>query len=281
MTGEAQGPPGPDVRVLHDLADLEEVYRLIDRIWRPERGFEPIQVELLRALSHAGNYVAGAYEDGRMVGLSVAFFADPPGEALHSHITGALPGRGIGLALKHHQRDWALARGLRRITWTYDPLVRRNAYFNLVKLGARPEEYLPSFYGAMADEINSGDETDRVLAVWHLNGQATAPTTESAPDPARSPNPTPTPTPEPLLECRGGRPVRLDTDAETVLVAVPEDIEELRRTDPAGARDWRLAVRETLGDLLSGGARVTGFHDRSAYRVDRAPARSSGGPRTS
>ncbi|MFC9976979.1 GNAT family N-acetyltransferase [Spirillospora sp. NPDC127200] len=266
MTGEAQGPPGPDVRVLHELADLEEVHRLIDRIWRPERGAEPIQVELLRALSRAGNYVAGAYEDGRMVGLSVAFFADPPGEALHSHITGALPGRGIGLALKRHQRDWALARGLRRITWTYDPLVRRNAYFNLVKLGARPEEYLPSFYGAIADEINNGDETDRVLAVWHLNEDTATP----AADPA----------PEPLLECRAGRPVRHDTGAETVLVAVPEDIEELRRTDPAGARDWRLAVREALGDLLAGGARVTGFHDRSAYRVDRAPVRPTEGPGT-
>ncbi|MFI6518363.1 GNAT family N-acetyltransferase [Spirillospora sp. NPDC050679] len=276
MTGEAQGPPGPDVRVLHELADLEEVYRLIDRIWRPERGAEPIQVELLRALSHAGNYVAGAYEDGRMVGLSVAFFADPPGEALHSHITGALPGRGIGLALKRHQRDWALARGLRRITWTYDPLVRRNAYFNLVKLGARPEEYLPSFYGAIADEINSGDETDRVLAVWHLDEDTTTAPTKPAPTPE------PEPEPEPLLECRNGRPVRhdTDTDAETVLIAVPEDIEELRRTDPAGARDWRLAVRETLGDLLSGGARVTGFHDRSAYRVDRAPVRSTEGPGT-
>ncbi|WP_241682876.1 hypothetical protein [Actinomadura sp. J1-007] len=59
--------------------------------------------------------------------------------------------------------------GLSRITWTFDPLVRRNAHFNLVKLGARPEEYLPSFYGAVEDSINGGDETDRVLAVWPLN----------------------------------------------------------------------------------------------------------------
>ncbi|WP_067483578.1 GNAT family N-acetyltransferase [Actinomadura hibisca] len=266
MTGQAQRPSGPDVRVLHDLADLDEVHRLIDRIWRPEPGAEPVQVELLRALSHAGNYVAGAYEDGRMVGLSVAFFADPPGEALHSHITGALPGRGVGLALKHHQRDWALARGLRRITWTYDPLVRRNAYFNLVKLGARPEEYLPSFYGVMADSINSGDETDRVLAVWHLDASTTP--TEAAPPP------------EPLLECRNNRPVQHGTDAATVLIAVPEDIEDLRRTDPAGARDWRLAVRETLGGLIADGARVIGFHDRSAYLVDRAPNRPPEGRQT-
>ena len=54
------------------------------------------------------------------------------------------------------------------IAWTYDPLIRRNAYFNLAKLGARPVEYLPNFYGAMDDAINGGTETDRMLVRWEL-----------------------------------------------------------------------------------------------------------------
>ncbi|GAA1555916.1 hypothetical protein GCM10009678_43700 [Actinomadura kijaniata] len=243
---------GPRVRELRTLEELAEVNRLFDRIWRPG---EPLfQVELLRALSHAGNYVAGAFEGGTMVGASVAFFAEPAGEALHSHVTGALGGRGVGLALKLHQRDWALERGLRRITWTFDPLVRRNAYFNLVKLGARPEEYLPSFYGTLDDTINEGDETDRVLAVWRL-----AP----APAPAAAGGPV-------LLGDRGGRPVVRAAGADVVLVEVPADVEALRREDPAAAREWRAAVREVLGGLLAGGARVVGFHGRSAYVVDRS-----------
>ena len=76
--------------------------------------------------------------------------------------------RNVGYALKLHQRAWALQRGIATITWTFDPLVRRNAYFNLAKLGVRATRYLPNFYGAMQDPINAGDDTDRLLVDWDL-----------------------------------------------------------------------------------------------------------------
>ncbi len=161
-----------DVRELHTMEDLDTISRLYAEIWGTAADSPPVSAEVMRALSHAGNYVAGAYEQGHLVGASVGFYGDPVGTTLHSHITGASQGRGIGLALKLHQRRWALDRGLKRITWTYDPLIRRNAYFNLVKLGARPEEYLRSFYGAMDDAINGGDESDRVLTAWDLAAPA-------------------------------------------------------------------------------------------------------------
>ncbi|WP_329519117.1 GNAT family N-acetyltransferase [Spirillospora sp. NBC_01491] len=255
-----------EVRELRELDELEALHRLIGDIWRPAPGAEPIQVEMLRALAHAGNYVAGAFSgDGRMVGLSVAFLADPPGVALHSHITGAVGGRGVGLALKLHQREWALARGLSRITWTYDPLVRRNAYFNLVKLGARPGEYLPSFYGTIEDSINAGDETDRVLAVWPLPDPRVVAATRGEHVPVPVPDDAAT-----ALGEKDGWPVRGGTDASTLLVAVPEDIEGLRRSAPEAARAWRTAVRDVLGGLLDDGARVTGFHRRTSYVVERS-----------
>ncbi|MEV7013173.1 hypothetical protein AB0N02_42270, partial [Streptosporangium sp. NPDC051022] len=134
------GAAGVRIAELSGIGDFEGVRRLFDDIWQSDPGNAPISVELMRALSHAGNYVAGAYDGERLVGASVAFLAAPVGRALHSHVTGAAAGRGAGLALKLHQRAWALERGLDRITWTYDPLVRRNAHFNLVKLGARPVE---------------------------------------------------------------------------------------------------------------------------------------------
>ncbi|MEU7991597.1 GNAT family N-acetyltransferase, partial [Streptosporangium canum] len=99
---------GVELRELHSIEELEEVFRLFDDIWHPDPGSAPITVELMRALSHAGNYVAGAYEDGRLVGASVGFLAAPAGRVLHSHVTGAAVGRGIGFALKLHQRAWAL-----------------------------------------------------------------------------------------------------------------------------------------------------------------------------
>ncbi|WP_244409928.1 GNAT family N-acetyltransferase [Streptomyces albofaciens] len=304
---------GTTVRELHRMEDFEAVSLLYAGIWGSEPGSSPISAEVMRALSHAGNYVAGAYEGGRLVGASVAFLGDPIGTGLHSHITGAVMGRGVGLALKSHQRQWALARRLTRITWTYDPLIRRNAYFNLVKLGARPEEYLTSFYGAMDDAINGGDESDRVLAAWDLTAPTpcgTAPTPcGTAPTPCGTapappgttpfpPGPTPVPpetapvppetapaplepAPSPLevvelpagaahgVRNREGRPEVAETDAETVLVDLPDDIEVLRRTDPGAARAWRLAVRESLGGLLTEGARVVGLHERRRYVIQR------------
>ncbi|MFC6880613.1 GNAT family N-acetyltransferase [Actinomadura yumaensis] len=239
-----------EVREVAGLSELEDLYGVVDAVWRPGPDAAPVQVELLRALAHSGNYVAGAFEDGRMVGVSVGFLAAPPGVSLHSHITGAVR-PGAGWALKLHQREWALARGLSRITWTFDPLVRRNAHFNLVKLGARPEEYLPSFYGAVEDSINGGDETDRVLAVWPLNDArvvaAVEGRREAVPDGAVA------------LGERDGRPVRGEGGGATLLVAVPEDVRELRRRDRGLAREWRLAVRDVLGGLMADGARVTGF----------------------
>ncbi|MEU0686423.1 GNAT family N-acetyltransferase [Streptomyces uncialis] len=258
-----------ELRLLEEFRAAEELFA---DIWRPPPGSPgPVGMEMIRALSHAGNYVAGAYLGARLVGASVGFLSAPPGRALHSHITGVRAGRGIGHALKLHQRDWARDQGLDRITWTFDPLVRRNAYFNLSKLGATLVEYHTSFYGTMHDAINTGDDSDRVVALWRIGPGSPGPAGPDAGSGRLGE------APEPLLVADGsGRPRTLATDASTVLVELPSDIEALRRTDPAAATAWRLAVREVLGGLLAGGARVSGFHARSGYLVDRTPGRTPG-----
>ncbi len=107
-------------------------------MWGGDRyGMPP---NLLQALAHSGNYAVGLYRDDVLVGASVAFFAAPAARSMHSHITGVLPDlpvAGLGRVLKQHQREWALAREVGHITWTFDPLVARNAHFNLRVLGAR------------------------------------------------------------------------------------------------------------------------------------------------
>ena len=131
-----------------------------------------MSTELLRALSKSGNYVVAAHDGPELIGACVGFFAAPDDGALHSHIAGVAPlgqGRHVGYALKLHQRAWALQHQISRIEWTFDPLVARNAYFNVVKLGGRPSEYLPNFYGGMRDGINGIDDTDRLLVRWDLN----------------------------------------------------------------------------------------------------------------
>ncbi|WP_156326097.1 GNAT family N-acetyltransferase [Nonomuraea sp. SBT364] len=251
------------IRELHDLAEFEHVMALFEDIWHFEPAGRPITVELMLALAHAGNYVAGAFDGERLAGASVAFFGADA--TLHSHITGVSGAPGAGFALKLHQRRWALERGVERITWTFDPLVRRNAHFNLAKLGASPREYLPAFYGVMDDAINQGDESDRVLAVWPLTAPRVRALEEGRIEPARVPRDAVV-----ALADEGGRPVPGRTDAATVLVAVPEDVERLRRADPGTAKAWRHAVRNTLGDMLAEGRKVTGFHDKSFYVVEKA-----------
>ncbi|MFF4615588.1 GNAT family N-acetyltransferase [Nonomuraea jabiensis] len=264
-----------EVRELHEMAEFEQVDALFDDIWHFGTGAPPITVELMRALAHAGGYVAGAFDGGRLVGGSVGFLAG--GDALHSHVTGTAAGRGIGFALKLHQRRWALERGLERITWTYDPLMRRNAHFNLAKLGARPREYLPCFYGVMDDAINGGDESDRLLTVWPLSdaradGLAQADAVGRAHALAqaepRGPDGLP-PGAVVALADVGGRPVAGPVDAGTVLVAVPADIAGLRGADPGTARTWRHAVRDVLGGLMAEGRAVTGFSGKSYYVVEK------------
>lgn len=266
---------GVRVHQIYDLEGLDAVYRLYNGIWRPDPKNPPVTTELLRALTKAGNYVAGAFDDGELVGACVGFFGAPAG-VLHSHIAGVSDralGRSVGFALKLHQRAWALQQGMSVIEWTFDPLVRRNAYFNLVKLGAQPAEYLPNFYGGMNDTINGADDSDRLLVHWDL----AAPAVQAACLGKLSPR-------DAQAERAAGAVVALDRSdgarpvkgshpwaGSVALVAVPPDIEALRARDPDCARHWRVAVRETLGSMMDAGARVTGFDRAGWYVLDVRP----------
>jgi predicted GNAT superfamily acetyltransferase len=243
------------IRELHRPQELKAAQRLFEDIWRPAEGNPPpMTTELLRALAHAGSYVAGASAGTRLVGASAGFFTAPPDLGLHSHITGVAPGgqhRGVGFALKVHQRAWALARGITEVVWTFDPLVARNAWFNLAKLGARPTAYLEDFYGPMTDAVNAGVASDRLLLAWRLDDPAVA-----AACAGRPLQPPPVEAEAALTVGPGLEPVAHQPDTPAVTVALPPELEPL---DPGQRRAWRQAVREALGGRLAAGAAVTGF----------------------
>lgn len=267
VAGRAAAVAGVEMRELYELVDLRAVRALYDQIWGFGPTEAPVTVEQLRPMTHAGNYAAGAYAGGELVGAAVGFLAAPAGAALHSHVVGVLPdarSRGVGFALKLHQRAWALERGLREVTWTFDPLLRRNAHFNLARLGARPREYLVDFYGDMDDTVNSSQGSDRLLVAWELADPAVVAACRGEPAAVD------TGTAAPALAAspeRDPRPARARSG--TVLVDVPAGIEQLRERDPALARRWRQAVRDVLGGLMSGGARVTGFAPTGGYVVEQ------------
>lgn len=253
------------IRELETVEDITRAFDLFNEIWGgDEWGAVPINV--MKAMAHARNYVAGAWEDDRLVGASVAFaWGDLPARTLHSHISGVLEGsqgRGVGYALKLHQRAWAAERGYERITWTFDPLVRRNAWFNLSKLGARIEEYEPDFYGPMNDGINAGDATDRCLAVWDVQAAARPTSLDGARSAALE-----------LLTCAADEVPVVSTHrwdgAAALSCQVPRDIIELRRSDPALALRWRRALRDTMGTAIDAGFVATSITCDGCYILER------------
>ena len=122
--------------------------------------------------SKAGNYVGGAFQGEELVGASLAFFGPPAAAAMHSHVTAVMAGlrsRSLGFVIKQHQRAWALRHGATQVSWTYDPLCRRNAYFNLSNSAPPRSNTCLNFYGQMTDAINAGDESDRLVCrLGHL-----------------------------------------------------------------------------------------------------------------
>ncbi len=268
---------GVRVRELAEVDDLQRLCALVDEIWHPEPTNPPVTAEFLRALAYAGSYVAAAFAGDELAGACVGFFGPPASRAMHSHIAGVsprMPGRHVGFALKLHQRAWALARGVSTISWTFDPLVCRNAYFNVTKLAASPAEYLPDFYGAMDDLINAGDDSDRLLVHWALTADSVARASRGAGSGADASRLRAAGAAVALDIDADGLPAIRDTDprAPTVLVRVPPDIETVRRHRETVARRWRHAVRHVLGGLMSEGAMVAGFDRSGWYAVHRKAA---------
>ena len=167
------------IRPLTSLAAQELGRMIFDKTWAMDAGTE-ITPNLLQAMVHSGAYLSGAFVDGNCVGAAFAFPATTGGLHLHSHMTAVLDNfrdKGIGYALKVDQYKWAKQNNYKEITWTFDPLVARNAKLNILKLGVDISAYYPNFYGDMPDELNAGDESDRVMASFKVLGDAPTPKT--------------------------------------------------------------------------------------------------------
>jgi len=267
---EAARRAGVEVCPLQDIDTLQQADHLFTQVWGGDRQ-EAVSVNMMKAMAHTGNYVSGAWQDGRLVGASVAFaWENTERPALHSHITGVsavVQSKGIGVALKLHQKAWALQRGISEITWTFDPLIRRNAWFNLMKLGAQAASYHPDFYGPLEDEINADDESDRCLAVWDLHAASSPSLTDMSAavtllvDDGSA---------RPHVTTAGESPV--DPAATLLLCQIPADTESLRRDDPPLGRRWRAALRQTMGAAMDAGFIATGITRNGAYVLQRKPS---------
>lgn len=258
LAREAAGSANVALRPLIALDQFDDAIEVMVATWG---AYQLPPRELITALALSGNVPLGAYDADRLVGFVLGWAGvDEAGLHVHSHMLAALPDRrhrGVGYALKLGQRAQALGQGIHLARWTFDPLVARNAWFNLGKLGAVADRFGRDFYGEMSDDINRGDRTDRLVIRWDLDP-------EPAPRPVRRGLPT-------VLAAHGDpdAPVPSPEDAPAsagAVVEVPREHAELRRRDATLASRWREAAAEAFETCFGAGLIVQAFdRDRSAY----------------
>jgi predicted GNAT superfamily acetyltransferase len=238
---------------LTTVADADRINDVIDRTWGGQR----LDREVVRALAASGNVSWGAIEGDRLVGFVLGWAGVGDGGLhVHSHMLASVPDsrhRGVGEALKLAQRAQALEQDIDVVRWTFDPLLARNAWLNVGKLGAVIDGFERDFYGAMQDVLNEGERSDRAFIVWRLRHEPGARVVAGDPDA--------------LLRDADGEPVGTDvTIVSPVSIAIPREYPELRGSDPARADRWREAIAEAFERCLSAGFVGLAFdRDRAAY----------------
>lgn len=252
----------PRVRRLYDPAEMMLIEELQREIW----GYGNVDSDplyparCLFSFTQSGGLVSLATIADQPAGFAVAWTGrnEPLGVYLHSQLVGVLAAfrnRGVGLALKLHQRDFARQRGLPLIRWTFDPLRAANARFNLGKLGAVCREFRVNYYGSLTNRFSRGLDSDRLWVEWHLE----APRVEHSL--AGRAIPVPLDLPQCLeteiVKVKGFplvRPVnRRHPEREECLLEVPSDWDRVQHLSPEIALEWRKASREPLIRLLDRG----------------------------
>ncbi len=228
------------VRELDNLQDQDSGREIFDLTWAMDAGTE-ITPNLLQAMVHSGSYLSGAFIDNKIVGAAFAFPATNNGLHLHSHMTAVLDeyrDKGVGHALKIDQWNWAKRNNYLALSWTFDPLVRRNAKFNIVKLGVDISAYYPNFYGEMPDALNAGDESDRLMVSWRAD-----------------------------IDAPKARELITHSKPDDILIEIPEDIVAIRSKDQSESMKWRRLVREQFMLAFGKNGKVVGFSTNNEYVV--------------
>jgi predicted GNAT superfamily acetyltransferase len=263
----------PVIRLLESPEDMTAVETLQRTVW-PGSETDVVPAHMLITAVHNGGLIAGAFMNDQLVGFvfgfpGIEFTPDGPRPKHCSHMMGIHPDQrdsGIGFALKRAQWQMVRHQGLDHITWTYDPLLSRNGYLNIAKLGAVCNTYRRSEYGDMRDGLNAGLPSDRFVVDWWINTRRV----------------------ERRLGKRARRPLRLDDfskaelqplysvhtsndhwlrppehisppEGNLVLAEIPTDFSALKDADFPLARDWRFFSRELFETAFAEGYIATDF----------------------
>lgn len=219
---------GIEIRQCHTLEEFEACVGIQHRIWG---GDQVVPVPLFVVAKHTGGQVLGAFQQGRMIGFILAFAGVRDEYYLHSHMAAVLPeyrDQGIGRLLKLAQREDALARGIRLIEWTFDPMEAKNAYLNLNKLGAIARRLIPNCYGVTQSPLHHGLPTHRLVAEWWLASER-------------------------VTGIVSAKPAKMVPPKGAKRVLLPKAWESLRTADRSAAAKAQSEVRQRLEKLFAEG----------------------------
>ncbi len=228
------------IRHCHGIEEFEACVRVERAVWMSS-DIDVVPIPLFVVASETGGQVVGAFYGKDLVGFILAIAgwrARKP--LLHSHMMAVLNGfrdRGVGHRLKLFQREDALARGISLVEWTFDPLVTKNAYFNLMKLGAIARRYLPNAYGITTSPLHGSLPTDRLVAEWHLRSDR-------------------------VRRILAGKQANPPISKKAIRITVPSNLDRQGGADPVPAHQIQSEVREQFLKWLGEGYAATRVQPR-------------------
>lgn len=255
------------IRDIELIAEMREVESLQKEVWGcDDRDIVPLTI--LVATREVGAILVGAFDGSSLIGFAYSFVGREYERMVHhSHmlaVRATYRNFNLGYRLKLAQRDRALAQGINRMTWTFDPLQCLNAYFNFAKLGVVADAYKINFYGEATSSFlhQIGIGTDRLWVTWLLDSgrvlerlQAKGQSRTSSPDRATiaclvqvGPNNVP----------QRGQASEI-TDHNDISIEIPADINALQRESPELAMRWREATRWAFSEAISSNYQIDDF----------------------
>jgi chorismate synthase len=253
-----------DIELISEMRDVESLQK---EVWAcDDRDIVPLTI--LAATREIGAILVGAFDRSSLIGFAYSLVGRENQHLVHhSHMLAVRPAYrnvNLGYKLKLAQRDRALAQGITRMTWTFDPLQSLNAHFNFAKLGVVADTYKINFYGettsSFLHQIGSG--TDRLWVTWPLDSSRVQERLNTK-DQSRTSN---------LDLDRVARLVQVGPNnvpqrsqssevasRKDVSIEIPSDINALQRERPELAVMWREATRWAFSEAMASGYQIEDF----------------------
>lgn len=250
------------IRDIESLDEMREVEALQKTVWQ----FSDLDVVpqlILVATKEVGGVLVGAYDRSSLVGFAYGFPGIESGELTHhSHMLGVsheYRNLNLGFKLKVAQRDRVLAQGIKRITWTFDPLQSRNAYFNFAKLGVISDSYRVNFYGKTSSSFLHQAGTDRLWVTWLIDSERVRQTLATGKTSAAS-----LPRVVQLLRVGIDLKPQFETSSDLwkedeLVIEIPMYVEALQKEQCSLVEKWREATRQAFVEAMTLGYVVEDF----------------------